>query len=39
MQRVGELVVEAFERAGYSVAWSGSGGHRPTVYLQRELVY
>lgn len=39
MQRVGKQVVEAFERAGYSVAWSGSGARRPTVYLQAELTY
>ena len=39
MQRVGKQVVEAFERAGYSVAWNGSGAHRPTVYLQDKLEY
>jgi Ankyrin repeats (3 copies) len=33
MRRVGQQVVDAFEQAGYTVHWNGSGGSRPTVYL------
>ncbi len=34
MKRVGRQVVDAFGQAGFTVQWNGSGGSRPTVYLQ-----
>jgi len=39
MYRVGRRIVDHFEAAGFIVAWSGSGGARPTVYLQDTLEY
>ncbi|QDT51604.1 Ankyrin repeats (3 copies) [Symmachiella dynata] len=33
MERVGQLIVDAFRENGFSVNWDGSGGKRPTVYL------
>lgn len=37
MRRVGQQIVDAFRQAGFSVQWNGSGGSRPTVYLQPGL--
>ena len=34
MERVGNLIVDAFRANGFSVDWDGSGDMRPTVYLQ-----
>jgi bifunctional non-homologous end joining protein LigD len=34
MERVGQLVVDAFRKAGFIVDWNGSPSLRPTVYLQ-----
>lgn len=34
MERVGRLIVEVFRGHGFEVDWDGSGGTRPTVYLQ-----
>lgn len=34
MERVGELIVEAFRSDGFEVEWDGSGGTRPTVNLR-----
>ncbi len=35
MERVGWLIVNAFQENGFTVDWDGSGGTRPTVYLQQ----
>ena len=37
MERVGRLIVDAFRASGFSVAWDGSGGMRPTVYLHETM--
>lgn len=34
MRRVGQQIVDAFRQAGFDVHWNGSGGSRPTLYLQ-----
>jgi hypothetical protein len=34
MERVGKLIVEAFQKAGFLIIWDGAGGIRPLVYLQ-----
>lgn len=36
MERVGRLIVEAVAGRGLEVDWNGSGGVRPTVYLQKQ---
>jgi bifunctional non-homologous end joining protein LigD len=34
MKRVGELIVDAFRSAGFSIEWNGSSSVRPTLYLK-----
>ena len=36
MERVGNLIVAAFQKHGFIVDWNGTGAVRPTVYLQRD---
>jgi hypothetical protein len=34
MKRVGDLIVDTFRNAGFSIEWNGSSSARPTVHLQ-----